>query len=398
MLVASVASGDSLRLWGFESSQSRLIGSADDQMVTCRFALNSRAVLTASRDGVVNLWSIRSRDRIAEFREPNCGETYCEISPDGRRIFKASRGWYSSTTTSYAVYERPPYTLWDVTSGKQIAAFGDLYDDILGCRFSPDGSMIVTAGSGEAPVKLWDGYTGRELRQLRLPGHDKGIAHCAFSPDLRRLAAGSGDRSVTIWRIADGDVLFRGKAHGNTVWRCTFSPDASLLASGDYDGTIKVWDWRLGEEIASIPAHTARVDDLIFSPDAALLFSRCTREGALKLWDAETGEWRGEYRSGSRIEAAAIDRRWQRLAVGSAGSEFDLLEVINLGLGPAIATAWKDANGSLGCACPNCAQWHEIHESSLAHEIRCAGCESVMRLNDFVVTAEWRPVAQATAY
>jgi WD40 repeat protein len=258
--------------------------------------------------------------------------------------------------------------------------------------------MIVTAGADEVPVKLWDGSSGRELRQFRLPGHVKGIAYCAFSPDLRSLAAGSGDKSVIIWRIADGELLFRGKTHGNTVWRCTFSPDGSRLASGDYDGTIKVWDWRLGEELSSIPAHTARVDDLIFSPDAALLFSRCRYEGALKLWDAKTGEWRGEYRSGSRIEAAAIDRRWQRLAVGSAGSEFDLLEVINLELGPAIATAWKDASGSLGFACPGCARWYQLQESSLGSEITCPGCESGIRLNDFVVIAEWRPVAQATAY
>jgi WD40 repeat protein len=220
-------------------------------------------------------------------------------------------------------------------------------------------------------VKLWDGKSGRELRQFRLPGHDKGIAYCAFSPDLRSLAAGSGDKSVIIWRIADGELLFRGKTHGNTVWRCTFSFDGSRLASGDYDGTIKVWDWRLGEELSSIPAHTARVDDLTFSPDSSLLFSRCTREGAVKMWAAETGEWLGEYRSGSRIEAAALDRRWKRLAVGSSGSEFDLLEVMNLSLGPAIATAWKDASGGLGFGCPGCAGWYQLPESSLGSEIAC---------------------------
>src|SRR5206468_3456675 len=49
-------------------------------------------------------------------------------------------------------------------------------------------------------VRLWDVGTGRELAALT--GHRSRVYATAFSPDGRLLLSGSGDQSALVWDVA----------------------------------------------------------------------------------------------------------------------------------------------------------------------------------------------------
>ncbi|MDJ0501064.1 MAG: AAA family ATPase, partial [Nostocales cyanobacterium LE14-WE4] len=80
-----------------------------------------------------------------------------------------------------------------------------------------------------------------------LKGHESPVSSVGFSPDGKKLASGSGDKTIKIWDVTTGKVLNTLKGHEGYVLSVGFSPDGKQLASGSGDKTIKIWDVTTGK-------------------------------------------------------------------------------------------------------------------------------------------------------
>ena len=98
---------------------------------------------------------------------------------------------------------------------------------------SPNGRRLAS-GSDDKTVKLWDVVTGRELRTLT--GHSDIVGSVIFSPDGRWLASGSVDKTVKLWDVSTGRQFRTLTGHSDIVRSVAFSPDGRWLASGSVDG------------------------------------------------------------------------------------------------------------------------------------------------------------------
>jgi len=62
-----------------------------------------------------------------------------------------------------------------------------------------------------------------------------------WSPDGRRIALGSNDKTVQVWNAAGGGDVYTYGGHSNPVYAVAWSPDGKHIASGSEDETVQVW-------------------------------------------------------------------------------------------------------------------------------------------------------------
>ena len=101
----------------------------------------------------------------------------------------------------------------------------------------------------------------------------------AFSPDGKRLASASTDRTVKVWDAATGQETLTLKGHTDQVTSVAFSPDGQRLASASDDETVKVWDAATGQEILTLKGHTGTVIERGVQPRRQAARLRQSRTG-----------------------------------------------------------------------------------------------------------------------
>jgi WD40 repeat protein len=140
-------------------------------------------------------------------------------------------------------------------------------------------------------VRIWDVKDpAPEAREL--PGHDGEVVRVVFLPDGRLASAGgrsvfsgtSGLGEVKIWDLATGGVLnLRG--HTGLVEGLACSPDGRRLATCSEDRTVKLWDTTTGAEVFTLRGHTAHVLCVAFSPDGRRIASGGFGYDTVRVWD-----------------------------------------------------------------------------------------------------------------
>ncbi|EMD24673.1 nSTAND1 domain-containing NTPase [Amycolatopsis azurea] len=248
---AGVAGTFVLQRWDIsDPAAPRLLASTEVKPTySLAFSPDGKTFASGHDDGPIQLWDVGDPTRFAAPRVLPVGDGTVwslAFTPDGRTLV-ASQGLDASAVT-----------LWDVTDPQRPGLVSTLRPDggaLFKMALSPDGHTIA-AGSSDRNVYLWDiADRAHAVRLAKLGGNPEGVGHLAFGPTGRELAA-SAFRTVRVWDLADPrnpveSAQLTGFAA--TVNSLAFRDDGHTLAIGS--SGVQLWQTdtdRVGEEICRL--------------------------------------------------------------------------------------------------------------------------------------------------
>ena len=278
-----------------------------------------------SEKGDVETFVWNARERKVLFKLPPGASTALRprLSPSGRYL---SRGGNQQGMVE----------VWDLRERRRLVEFKPHQHILDATAFSPDETTLATTGDNGF-VCLWNWREGQVIATLGR--HLAAGSDIAFSPDGRRLATSSLDSTVRIWDVAEQKEQSVLLGHRGGIHRVAFSPDGRRIASaGGPDFTVRFWSAEsrgpAGKgvllDVAARSSATAQ-----FTPDGKeYCLLRVTPEGSssLKVWRTEpspdgTHELISSFRSPNALAMALRGTDLVLLAVGQ--SEIVIHELIN---------------------------------------------------------------------
>ena len=198
--------------------------------------------VTASDDGLVRVWAVASGKVLSQMGHAGA-VNYCSFTPDAKQVVTATIDTleqmlligveqlysYAGSAANSARVQR-----WDSATG-QPAGRPLVFDrPVSQVAFSPDRRLAVTSCSNEelpgrpSQVWVWDTITGKQVTPPL--SHQGSVVHASFSLDGERVVTADPD-NMRVWEVATAKaVTFPLTPRG--VEHASFSPDGRRLAAG----------------------------------------------------------------------------------------------------------------------------------------------------------------------
>jgi WD40 repeat protein/energy-coupling factor transporter ATP-binding protein EcfA2 len=239
------------------------------------FSPNGNTLLTVGGDGTVKLWDSRTGRSLP----PPAGGY-------GNRISDVA--YNADGTLFLAVGGDRRVRVCEVATGRPIGPLsnpGYVYRAV----FSPKGRFVAAAC--EKNVLIWD--LDNPKVPLTLSGHKVNVLDLAYSPDGKKIATSSSDRTVRLWDANDGTPNPPASiAPSDISRRVVFNNDGTRLLTVNNDKTAQIWNTATGAQVGeSLTGHTGTINQAAFSPDGKAIVTGAA-DGTARVWDAVTGKKR----------------------------------------------------------------------------------------------------------
>jgi WD40 repeat protein len=195
-----VNNGGVVRIWKVASGQLLLTSHAPAGWMAwdVAFSPDGKVLAAGLSTGEVRLFDVASGWHVATLPERGGPVRWLGFHPDGRSLVVAG------TWTDNAV------CVWDLATRKQPRRLPGHLSDVLTGAWRADGRLLITAGSLDGRVRLWDlsGDRPRSKALAVIPPNVPWRYGIALSPEGRHLAVANPNGTVYILRLAKAGEVF----------------------------------------------------------------------------------------------------------------------------------------------------------------------------------------------
>ncbi|MFH0899591.1 MAG: WD40 repeat domain-containing protein, partial [Pseudomonadota bacterium] len=310
---ASGGKDTTVRVWELATGTlARSLAGHRDVVSSIAFGADGRSLVSASEDRTVRVWDVATGKQQRSIAR---GARQLSLGRDGRLL--------ASAVVADGV------EVWDVENGSSMHIAAGETKDVRGWDFDAGRERLAT-GSEDWEVRL---YRTTAALPRRMPaGHASTVQSVVFSRDGQTLASTSDDLTVRLWDASTGAEKRVLAGHAASVAQAAFDPGGELLASASLDNTVRVWNVRTGALQAVLARHSGRVYHVVFSPDGKLL-ATASDDRTARLWDVAAGVersilaghggtvWEAAFSCDGRFLATASDDGLVRLWEVASGLE-----------------------------------------------------------------------------
>ncbi|WP_433463567.1 NACHT domain-containing protein [Spirillospora sp. CA-128828] len=191
----------------------------DDWVEAVAFSPDGTRLATGSNHGTTKVWDATSGDELLVISHIGPAQSVT-FSPDGTRLATGTSGEWPADP------DHRPAEIWDATTGEVLARLHTAPGrhsiiSVNSVSFSPDGTLLA-AGTHGVTV-LCDPLTGAEILRI-----EEGAKQLEFTPDGSMLLTAGSDRQTCLWDTSTGSKVFEITQSG-FVSCAALSPDSTLL-------------------------------------------------------------------------------------------------------------------------------------------------------------------------
>lgn len=280
---------DKAYVWSVNDGEVLLECTGHRDSVTCAvFSHDSSLVATGDMSGMIKVWKVETKEEIWSFEVGDL--EWLE--------------WHPCAPVLLAGTDEGNVWMWKVPAG-DCKTFQSAACQATSGKVLPDGKRAVV-GYEDGSVRVWDLKQGNAIHVIKgQDGHQGALTCLACNKDGSLVLTGSVDGGAKLINTATGKVLgaftVEGIAKGskdgeetNSVESVGFCNILPLIAVAYLDGTLAIYDLS-SQSLRHRCQHEAGIVHLQWE-EASSVVSTCSLDGALRLWDARSGNLVSEYR------------------------------------------------------------------------------------------------------
>jgi hypothetical protein len=230
-----------IKVWDVEGSTPKLVAEIrghTDTILAIAFSPDGATLASGSYDKLVKLWSIAGGKEIATLKEHSDAVYAVAFIGGGKRLVSAA----GDRTIK----------VWDVPAGKRLHTISDPLDAVYAVAIHPSGAQITAAGA-DRMIRTWSwkdepseagGSTAALLASTF--AHGDAVLGLGYSPDGSMLVSAGADRAIKVWDAATLREKRLFEAQPDWVMGLALSADGQWLAAGRYDGTLGLYPFADG--------------------------------------------------------------------------------------------------------------------------------------------------------